>query len=256
MKWIKDRLLPEKWAEELLTELMGTKMRKGDLFKDYSEDMVFGNRLLEGTKQHQSDIQLRTQVTANLPSVLHSHAFSIVAQTYDEWADALIKQIKEDEDLRKRLMVSNAGITVMIQPASRSNQTLQPAFQPNPNPRSMQYLNQNQYNVLSNNQYQSNTYQNNQNNQFQPHTSRPNNNYNASQARETNQMNQALGRSDYPPRLITSEVFWLDLYGGCRGCHRFDILQGHQAANCDTPVMGHIKVQPCFHTKLGSLASL
>ncbi|KAJ7593590.1 hypothetical protein C8J56DRAFT_884390 [Mycena floridula] len=141
MKWIKECLLPEKWAEELLTELMGTKMRKGDLFKDQSEDMVFGNCLLEGMKQHQSDVQLQTQVTANLSSVLHLHAFSIFAQTYDKWADALIKQIKEDEDLGKCLTVSNAGIMATIQPASCSNQTLQPAFQPNP--RSMQYPNQN-----------------------------------------------------------------------------------------------------------------
>ncbi|KAJ7573896.1 hypothetical protein C8J56DRAFT_902763 [Mycena floridula] len=108
MKWMKEHFLPEKWAEELLTELMGTKMRKGDSFKDFSEDMVFSNHLLEGTKQHQSDVQLRTQVTVNLLSVLHSHAFSIIAETYDAWADALIKQIKEDEDLSKRLTVSNA----------------------------------------------------------------------------------------------------------------------------------------------------
>ncbi|KAJ7583833.1 hypothetical protein C8J56DRAFT_893492 [Mycena floridula] len=46
-------------------------------------------------------------------------------------------------------------------------------------------------------------------------------------------MNVALKR--YPPKLTPPEIFWLDLYQGCCGCRRFDIQQGHQAFNCDTP---------------------
>ncbi|KAJ7595112.1 hypothetical protein C8J56DRAFT_1161578 [Mycena floridula] len=50
-------------------------------------------------------------------------------------------------------------------------------------------------------------------------------------------MNTALKR--YPPKLMQSEIFWLDLYNGCRGCRHFDIPMGHQAINCDTP--DHLK---------------
>ncbi|KAJ7576096.1 hypothetical protein C8J56DRAFT_1032089 [Mycena floridula] len=77
MKWLKENLLEENWENKLLMELVTMKMKQGVAFKTHSNEMVFMNRLLEGTKQHQNDTQLRTAVTSSLPSFLHTFAFDI-----------------------------------------------------------------------------------------------------------------------------------------------------------------------------------
>ncbi|KAJ7575016.1 hypothetical protein C8J56DRAFT_901494 [Mycena floridula] len=119
--------LEEDWTKKVLTELMSKKLRRGASFATHSQDVVYLNRLLEGTAEHQTDIQMRSHVTASLPSELHEHAFSIVAATYDEWSGALVKLIKKHHDLGKRLALANPTLTATIQNATPS--TLQPAFQ-------------------------------------------------------------------------------------------------------------------------------
>ncbi|KAJ7597072.1 hypothetical protein C8J56DRAFT_882646 [Mycena floridula] len=131
--------LEEDWTKKVLTELMSKKLKRGNSFATHSQDVVYLNRLLEGTVEHQTDTQMRSHVTASLPSELHEHAFSIVAASYDEWSGALVKLIKKDHDLGKRLALANPNLAATIQNANPA--PLQPAFQ---HSNQNQYMNQNQ----------------------------------------------------------------------------------------------------------------
>ncbi|KAJ7599135.1 hypothetical protein C8J56DRAFT_771005, partial [Mycena floridula] len=51
--------LDEDWTKKVLTELMSKKLRRGSSFATHSQDIVYLNRLLEGTAEHQTDIQMR-----------------------------------------------------------------------------------------------------------------------------------------------------------------------------------------------------
>ncbi|KAJ7585401.1 hypothetical protein C8J56DRAFT_1052710 [Mycena floridula] len=242
MKWLKENLLEENWENKLLTELVTTKMKQGVAFKTHSNEMVFMNRLLEGTKQHQNDTQLRTAVTSSLPSFLHTFAFDIVADSYEKWAIAMRKQIKDDENWGDRLVASNmnSNVASIIQGSapSRATNSLQPAFQPNhyqsqqqpQNPSNAPYRSQNQYS----NQYPNQNYQNRPQ-QGQGSYRQSNNGQQIAHTRDMQNMNNALAQPDYPPRLTPDERYWVDLYRGCYNCRRFDIPYGHQARTCDTP---------------------
>ncbi|KAJ7595699.1 hypothetical protein C8J56DRAFT_883869 [Mycena floridula] len=175
MKWLKENLLEENWENKLLTELVTMKMKQGVAFKMHLNKMVFMNCLLEGTKQHQNDTQLRTAITGSLPSFLHTFAFNIVADSYEKWALAMRKQIKDDENWGDRLVASNmnSNVAAIIQGSVplRSSSSLQPPFQQNiyqsqshqQNFSNAPYRsqNQNQYsNQQSNQNYQNRPYQN------------------------------------------------------------------------------------------------
>ncbi|KAJ7572062.1 hypothetical protein C8J56DRAFT_1081354 [Mycena floridula] len=242
MKWLKENLLEENWENKLLTELVTMKMKQGVAFKTHSNEMVFMNRLLEGTKQHQNDTQLRTAVTGSLPSFLHTFAFDIVAELYEKWALAMRKQIKDDENWGDRLVASNmnSNVASIIQglAPSHSTSSLQPGFQHNnyqsqsnqPGFSNAPYRSQNQYSNQNSNQNPQNRYHQNQGPYRQS-----NNNQQSNQNRDVQSMNVALTQPDYPPRLTPDERYWVDLYRGCYNCRRFDIPYGHQARNCDTP---------------------
>ncbi|KAJ7581415.1 hypothetical protein C8J56DRAFT_1168894 [Mycena floridula] len=250
---MKEMVLQDGWEKSTLTQLMNTKMKKGQTFRLYSTEMVFVNRLLEGTPQHQDDSQLRTIVTAGVPDVLRPHAFEIVAANYGVWSSTLVAKIKKNDELGELLAASNAHVAAVVVPVSNSNQIpLQPPFQ---------YHSNNSHNFQ--NEYQQNRYQPNSSNdsRYHPNVSndarypdnqryhdsrypdhrydsrRSQNNHAAAHTRDMANMNTALKR--YPPKLMQSEIFWLDLYNGCRGCRRFDIPMGHRAINCDTP--DHLK---------------
>ncbi|KAJ7572794.1 hypothetical protein C8J56DRAFT_904940 [Mycena floridula] len=113
--------LEEDWTKKVLTELMSKKLKRGGSFATHSQDVVYLNRLLEGTAEHQTDTQI------------------IVAASYDEWSGALVKLIKKDHDLGKRLALANLNLAATIQNANPA--PLQPAFQ---HSNQNQYTNQNQ----------------------------------------------------------------------------------------------------------------
>ncbi|KAJ7579708.1 hypothetical protein C8J56DRAFT_896979 [Mycena floridula] len=262
--------LDEDWTKKVLTELMSKKLKRGNSFATHSQDIVYLNRLLENTAEHQTDAQMQSHVTASLPAELHEHAFSIVVATYDEWSGALVKLMKKDQDLRKRLALVNPNLTATIQNATPS--LLQPAFQQmNQN----QYLNQNVYQnqraptTYSNsvNQYapqNNNHFSHNQNQQQQRNQDpyQPGNNFanrlsdNGYQGHYNQQMssNQVVGNNyrggargplqqtdkaalnyDWPPYLQRDKRMVLMDLNGCLGCRHVDVPPGHRANNCDTP---------------------
>ncbi|KAJ7580632.1 hypothetical protein C8J56DRAFT_1102890 [Mycena floridula] len=214
MKWLKENLLEENWENKLLTELITMKMKQGVAFKTHSNEMVFMNRLLEGTKQHQNDTQLRTAVTGSLPSFLHTFAFDIVAESYEKWALAMRKQIKDDENWGDRLVASNmnSNVASIIQGSAPSHSTssLQPGFQHNnyqsqsnqPGFSNAPYRSQNQYSNQNSNQNPQNRYHQNQGPYRQS-----NNNQQSNQNRDIQSMNVALTQPDYPPRLTPDERY-------------------------------------------------
>ncbi|KAJ7575146.1 hypothetical protein C8J56DRAFT_901599 [Mycena floridula] len=238
---MKEMVLQDGWEKSTLTQLMNTKMKKGQTFRLYSTEMVFVNRLLDGTPQHQDDSQLRTIVTAGVPDVLRPHAFEIVAESYGAWSSALVAKIKKNDELGELLAASNAHAVAAVLPAAVSNQnTLQPPFQyhyQNNNPQNdsnAHRYQQNQQNPPNDARYHDNNRYNDQrapNNRYDAR--RGPNNYATAHVRDISSMNNSFKR--FPPKLTTAEIFWLDLYNGCRGCRRFDIQNGHRAFNCDTP---------------------
>ncbi|KAJ7584976.1 hypothetical protein C8J56DRAFT_1027446 [Mycena floridula] len=251
---MKEMVLQDGWEKSTLTQLMNTKMKRGQTFRLYSTEMVFMNRLLDGMPQHQDDSQLRTIVTAGVPDVLRPHAFEITATSYGAWSSALIAKIKKNDELGELLAASNAHVAAVIQPAPASNQNnLQPPFQYQPQ-HAQNDLNSHRYHLNDSrypdnyNRYQDNPrYNDNARHSDNRNDARYSDNRNDARrgqntnaiahARDMSNMNVALKR--YPPKLMSSEIFWLDLYQGCRGCRRFDIQQGHRAFNCDTP--DHLK---------------
>ncbi|KAJ7593830.1 hypothetical protein C8J56DRAFT_1043617 [Mycena floridula] len=180
---LKAYALEEDWAKKVLTELMSKKLKSGS-FATHSQDMVYLNRLLEGTNEHQSDIQMRSHVTASIPPELHSHAFGITAASYDDWSSDLVKLIKKDYELSQHLALANPNVTATIQNAATHNNFLQGPFQyqqPSNDyqnqyrPNQDSFPNQNTYSASNNmpppnqnrNQYQQRYNQNQQSNSFQ-----------------------------------------------------------------------------------------
>ncbi|KAJ7575826.1 hypothetical protein C8J56DRAFT_900439, partial [Mycena floridula] len=233
----------EDWAKKVLTDLMSKKLRRGMSFATHSQDIVYLNRLLEGTPEQQSDTQLRSHVTAGLPTELHEHAFSIVADTYDKWSIELVRLIKKDADLSKRLALQNSTITATIQnsaPAYYQNENhhnnngayQQPSA--NVNYQQQQFLNALNAQYNQNNVYQrqqDNGYQNRSQNQFpsQPALNR------LQGHRQLQQMDKGMPNYDWPPYLKPDERGIIVEFNGCLGCHRVDVPPGHRANNCDTP---------------------
>ncbi|KAJ7577242.1 hypothetical protein C8J56DRAFT_1061382 [Mycena floridula] len=125
---LKAYALEEDWAKKVLTKLMSKKLRSGS-FATHSQDMVYLNRLLEGTNEHQSKIQMRSHVTTSIRLELHSHAFGIMAASYDDWSSQLVKLIKKDYELSQQLALVNLNMTATIQNAALHNNFLQGAFQ-------------------------------------------------------------------------------------------------------------------------------
>ncbi|KAJ7581884.1 hypothetical protein C8J56DRAFT_895438 [Mycena floridula] len=249
--------LEEDWMKKVLTELMSKKLRRGASFATHSQDVVYLNRLLKGTAEHQTDIQMRSHVTASLPSELHEHTFNIIAATYDEWSGALVKLIKKDYDLGKRLALANPTLTATIQNVTPS--ILQPAFQySNQN----QQLNQNQHLTPFTNARSSMPYPN-QNAPYSLHSNFPSsqqrnqehpqqrlswslwattpfnqsfsNNYRSGPCGPLQQVDKRAPNYDWPPYLQPTEREVLMELRGCLGCQRVDVPPGHQANNCDTP---------------------
>ncbi|KAJ7580129.1 hypothetical protein C8J56DRAFT_1058442 [Mycena floridula] len=144
-------LLEKDWSKTALTELMNVRMKSGDSFETHSNDMVYRNRLLEGTEQHQDNDKLCVIMTSSLPSFLHTHAFAIVAVNYDSWANQLMECIKGDSDLSVHLAAASGNFmaAATIQNANtrvkhtESQQTsgLLPAYQSGQN---TEYFTQNQ----------------------------------------------------------------------------------------------------------------
>ncbi|KAJ7591431.1 hypothetical protein C8J56DRAFT_1047631 [Mycena floridula] len=166
---MKEMVLQDGWEKSTLTQLMNTKMKKGQTFRLYSTEMVFVNRLLEGTPQHQDDSQLRTIVTAGVPDVLRPHAFEIVAASYGAWSSALVAKIKKNDELGELLAASNAHVAAAVLPTAFSNpNTLQPPFQyqyqnnhARIDPNSQRYQ-QTQQNALNDSRYNDNNRYNEQ----------------------------------------------------------------------------------------------
>ncbi|KAJ7596887.1 hypothetical protein C8J56DRAFT_1041139 [Mycena floridula] len=256
---------PFDWTKKVLTELMSKKLRRGSSFATHSQDVVYLNRLLEGTAEHQTDIQMRSHVTASLPSELHEHAFSIVAATYDEWSSELVKLIKKDYDLGKRLALSNPNLTATIQNATTS--TLQPPFQyvnqnqqmnqnsfsssfpstrPSTNQNGPPMPNQNafSYPQQRNADFQqgSNSFANRPtDNGYQGRYGQPapfnqtfSNNYRSGPRGPLQQVDKRAPNYDWPPYLQASEREVLMELRGCLGCRRTDVPPGHRANNCNT----------------------
>ncbi|KAJ7593203.1 hypothetical protein C8J56DRAFT_886199 [Mycena floridula] len=255
---LKAYALEEDWAKKVLTELMSKKLKSGS-FAMHSQDMVYLNRLLEGTNEHQSYIQMRSHVTASIPPELHSHAFGITAASYDDWSSELVKLIKKDYKLSQRLALTNPNVMATIQNAATHNNFLQGPFQyqqpsndyqnqyrPNQN----SFLNQNTYSASNNmpppnqnrNQYQQQYNQNQQSNSFQGR--QQDNGYGnhpigAVQGSGVHgplqQLDKTVPNYDWPPYLKDPESMILMDLGGCLGCRRTDVPPGHRANNCDMP---------------------
>ncbi|KAJ7591911.1 hypothetical protein C8J56DRAFT_886658 [Mycena floridula] len=236
--------LKEDWAKKVLTNLMSKKLRRGMSFATHSQDIVYLNRLLEGTGEHQFDTQLRSHVTAGLPTELHQHAFSIVADTYDKWSIELVCLIKKDADLSKRLALQNATVTATIQnnapayyhnePRPYSNSTY-PYLNSNINLQQQlgpaaQNVPYNQNNFVP--RQQDNGYQNRPQNQFCAATQSQNR---PQGHRQLQQMDKGPPNYDWPPYLKPDERGVIVEFNGCLGCHRVDVPLGHRANNCDTP---------------------
>ncbi|KAJ7600448.1 hypothetical protein C8J56DRAFT_880147 [Mycena floridula] len=256
--------LDEDWAKKVLTELMSRKLKSGS-FATHSQDMVYLNHLLEGTPEHQDDTQMRSHVTTSVPPELHSHAFGITAATYDDWSSQLVKLIKKDYELSQHLALANPKVTATIQNAAPLNQYLQNAFQyQQPQHKNSNYAYQsrsNQNNYPNQNSFASNNQVSLNNQNRNPYASapqyqNPNARYNQYQNRPQDngygnrptssfqgsgvrgplqQVDKAAPNYDWPPSLKDPERMVLMDMGGCLGCHRVDVPQGHRAHNCDTP---------------------
>ncbi|KAJ7588011.1 hypothetical protein C8J56DRAFT_889858 [Mycena floridula] len=180
--------LEEDWAKKVLTELMSKKLRQGMSFVMHSQDIIYLNRLLEGTAKHQSDTQLRSHVTnQNIVTNVQNTSSGFYAQTTPNTQTVHRQQ-------NPNVMYPN-----------QLNQSNAPNVYHNPN---------NFYN-----RQQDNGYQNRVQNQF-PNKQYQNRNVNQQTGgyRQLQQVDKRASNYNWPPGLQQAERGVTVKFNGCLGC--------------------------------------